>query len=174
MNITVPTFVPSLITGITSAVTTFKSPPKNREAMFDFAIAGPFAGIIASVVALYFGLQFTLYSTAEAAAQFPALPLEILRQSTLGGGIIEYMLGAGALAVPGGSEGTSAISSITIPLHPVAIAGYISLIVNALALLPIGSKFVMCFTPLACSFDLSLYLLLFFTLVQLRTVVVLP
>lgn len=142
--------------------------------MFDFAIAGPFAGIIASVVALYFGLQFTLYSTAEAAAQFPALPLEILRQSTLGGGIIEYMLGAGALAVPGGSEGTSAISSITIPLHPVAIAGYISLIVNALALLPIGSKFVICFTPLACSFDLSLHLLLFFTLVQLRTVVVLP
>lgn len=109
--------------------------------MFDFAIAGPLAGIAASIVALYLGLEFTVFSTAEAAAQFPALPLEILRQSTLGGGIVEFMLGAGALAVPGGAEGTSAISSITIPLHPVAIAGYISLIVNSLALLPIGSEY---------------------------------
>lgn len=151
MNVTVPTFVPSLITGMTSTVTTFKSPPKNREAMFDFAIAGPLTGIAASIAALYLGLDFTLYSTAEASAQFPALPLEILRQSTLGGGIIESILGAGALSVPGGAEGTSAISSINISLHPVAIAGYIGLIVNALALLPIGSEYRYLFLVLHCS-----------------------
>ena len=141
MNITIPTFVPSLITGMTSTVTTFKSPPKNREAMFDFAVAGPLAGIAASILALYLGCEFTLFTTAEAYAQFPALPLEILRQSTLGGGIVEFILGAGALSVPGGAEGTSAIATINIPLHPVAIAGYMGLIVNSLALLPIGSKY---------------------------------
>lgn len=140
MNITVPTFVPSFITGMTSTVTTFKAPPKNREAMFDFAIAGPLVGIATSLAAMYFGLEFTVFSSADAYAQYPALPLEILRQSTLGGGIVEAILGTGALSVPGGAEGTSAISSINIPLHPVAIAGYIGLIVNSLALLPIGSE----------------------------------
>jgi membrane-associated protease RseP (regulator of RpoE activity) len=141
MNVTVPVFVPSVVTGMTSVVTTFKSPPKNKQAMFDFAVAGPLTGIAASIATMYFGLQFTVFSTAEAYAQFPALPLEILRQSTLGGGLIEFILGTGALSVPAGSEGTSAIASINIPLHPVAIAGYIGLIVNALALLPIGSEY---------------------------------
>jgi membrane-associated protease RseP (regulator of RpoE activity) len=141
MNVTVPVFVPSIITGMASVVTTFKSPPKNKQAMFDFAVAGPLTGIAASIVAMYLGLEFTVFSTSEAYAQFPALPLEILRQSTLGGGLIEFILGRGALNVPGGAEGTSAIASISIPLHPVAIAGYIGLIVNALALLPIGSEY---------------------------------
>jgi hypothetical protein len=141
MNVTVPIFVPSIVTGMTSVVTTFKSPPKNKQAMFDFAVSGPLTGIAASIIAMYLGLEFTIFSTAEAYAQFPALPLEILRQSTLGGGLIEFILGTGALSVPGGAEGTRAIASINIPLHPVAIAGYIGLIVNALALLPVGSEY---------------------------------
>lgn len=59
---------------------------------------------------------------------------------TLGGGIIEYFLGGGALSVPGGTEGTSAIASMKITLHPLAIAAYVGLIVNALSLIPIGSE----------------------------------
>ena len=94
-------------------------------------------GILASVAAVAVGSQLTLLSDP---ANLPCLPLDILRQSTLGGGIIDSILGAGILSVPGGSLGTPAIAAMTIPLHPVAIAGYISLIVNALALLPIGSK----------------------------------
>jgi hypothetical protein len=83
------------------------------------------------------GSQLTLLSDP---ATLPCLPLDILRQSTLGGGIIDSILGAGVLNVPGGSLGTAAVAGMTIPLHPVAIAGYISLFVNALSLLPIGSK----------------------------------
>jgi hypothetical protein len=139
MELTVPTFVPSLITGITSAVTTFKKPPKNKQAVFDFAIAGPLAGMAASLVALYFGCQFTAFTDPQSYAMFPAMPLEILRQSTLGGGVIEYVLGSGSLGVPDAALGSSAVASINIPLHPIAIAGYIGLIVNALALLPIGT-----------------------------------
>ena len=60
-------------------------------------------------------LDVTVSSTAEAYAQFPELPIEILRQRTLGGGLIEFSLGTGALGVPGGSEGTSAIACINIP-----------------------------------------------------------
>lgn len=108
--------------------------------MFDFAVAGPLAGIVASLATLYFGLQLTVFTDQQTYAAFPALPLEILRQSTLGGGIIETFLGNGALSVPGGMQGTAAIASMKIALHPLAIAGYVGLIVNALSLVPIGSK----------------------------------
>ena len=132
-----PTFVPSIITGITSSVTAIKSPPKNKAAMFDFAVAGPLAGILGSLAAIYVGTQFT---AAMDPATLPALPLEILRQSTLGGGIIEGILGNGVLNIPEGALGSQAVATMNLPLHPVAVAGYISLVVNALAVLPIGSK----------------------------------
>ena len=105
--------------------------------MFDFAIAGPLVGSLASLGAIAIGSQLTLVSDP---ATLPALPLEILRQSTLGGGVIEGILGSGSLSVPPGSLGTAAVSGMTVPLHPVALAGYISLFVHALSLLPIGSK----------------------------------
>ena len=108
--------------------------------MFNYAINGTLTGIAALIVAMYLGLEFTIFSTAKAYAQFPALPLKILRQSTLSGGLIEFILGMGVLNIPAGAKGTRAIASINIPLHPVAITGYIGLIVNALALLPVGSK----------------------------------
>ena len=133
-----PTFVPSLFTGITSTVTTFRTPPKNTASMFDYAAAGPVAGIITSVLAIAVGCQIT--SVTSDASLFPALPLEILRQSTLGGGIIEFVLGYDALSLPRAAIGTAAVAGMTVPLHPIAIAGFISLIINALALLPVGSK----------------------------------
>ena len=104
--------------------------------MFDFSVAGPLIGMLASLAAVALGSQFTV---AADPAYLPSLPLEILRQSTLGGGIINYILGNGALSVPEGAKGTEVIASMMIPLHPVAIAGYIGLVVNALSMLPIGS-----------------------------------
>ena len=133
VKLSVPVFVPSLITGITSTVTTFKTLPKNKNDMFDISAAGPLAGVVASTIALAIGAQLTLVSDP---AILPALPLDILRQSTLGGAIIDNII-PGSLYVPDGAP----TAGITIPLHPIAIAGYVSLIVNALALLPIGSKY---------------------------------
>jgi hypothetical protein len=110
MKISFPTLVPSLITGTTSTVTTFKEPPKNKEAMFDFAIAGPLVGILASVIAITIGSQLTISSDP---ATLPALPLDILRQSTLGGGIIDGIM-KGSLYAPDGAP----TSGILINLHP--------------------------------------------------------
>ena len=120
---------------MTGTVTQFKEPPKSKEAMFDVSIAGPLAGMIASIAALVVGAQLTLVSDQSL---LPSLPLDILRQSTLGGGIIDAILGAGALRVPPGAE-LSQTAGMTVSLHPVAVAGYIGLIVNGLALLPIGT-----------------------------------
>ena len=94
--------------------------------------------MLASLGALVIGSQLTLASDPSL---LPALPLDILRQSTLGGGIIDSILGGGALNVPLGAEASQAVAGMTVSLHPVAIAGYIGLILNGLALLPIGSKF---------------------------------
>jgi len=105
--------------------------------MFDFAVSGPLAGMIASSLALIVGSQLT---AAADPALFPSMPLEILRQSTLGGGIIEGILGNDILSIPDGARGTAAVNAMTVPLHPVALAGYFGLVVNALAVLPIGSK----------------------------------
>lgn len=105
--------------------------------MFDFAVSGPLAGIVASTIALVVGAQLTAVTDP---ASFPALPLEILRQSTLGGGIIEAILGNDILSIPEGARGSELVNGMTVPLHPVALAGYFGLVVNALALLPIGSK----------------------------------
>lgn len=134
VKLSAPTLVPSLVTGITSSVTSFKSLPKNREALFDISLAGPLLGVIASLVALAIGSQLTLSSDP---ATLPSLPIDILRQSTLGGSIIDTII-QGALYVPDGASS----SGLMVSLHPLAVAGYISLIVNALALLPVGSKSV--------------------------------
>ena len=104
--------------------------------MFDFAVAGPLIGLICSCAAIAVGAQLTL---TAAQADLPALPLNILRQSTLGGAIIDGVLG-NVLYVPPGALGTPEVASMTVGLHPVAVAGYISLVINALSLLPVGSK----------------------------------
>lgn len=141
LNVTVPAFVPSFATGTTSTVTNLKSSPKDRNQLFDFAVAGPLVGMLASLGVLYLGLQLTAQSDPQTMALFPALPLEILRQSSLGGGLIESVLGNGVLSVPDGAVGSQAVSTINIPLHPVAIAGFMSIFVNALSVLPIGGMY---------------------------------
>ena len=83
---------------------------------------------------MYSGLELTAFMGPEAQSQLPSLPLQLLRSSALAGGMVEWLLGDGILA-PGGG---------TILLHPFAIAGFVGLISNAIALLPIGSKWLLC------------------------------
>lgn len=90
---------------------------------------------------LFYGLILTATSEADAMPTLPGLPLEILRQSSLGGGLVELVLGNGVLSVPASSsEAAQALATTMITLHPLAVAGFVSLFVNALALVPIGSK----------------------------------
>jgi len=140
MNVTFPTLVPSIVTGITSAVTSLKTPPKNKESLFDFALAGPLTGIAVSIAFLFYGLDATASMDAASYANLPALPLQFLRQSSLGGGIIDSVI-PGLLNLPDAVRGSATVSGINIPLHPIAIAGYLGLLINAMNLLPVGRKF---------------------------------
>jgi Zn-dependent protease len=127
-----PTLVPSPAIGLTSSITRFKSSPKNRQQLLDFALAGPWAGIVSSMIALLVGLQLTASMDAASFAQLPALPTAFLQASTLISSIIDNYLDNGLMQAPD--------PTLPIPLHPAAIAGYAGLMYNALNLVPYGSK----------------------------------
>ncbi|KAL7457665.1 hypothetical protein ACHAWC_010441 [Mediolabrus comicus] len=137
-EISVPTLVPSILSGITSSITTLKSSPKNRQELLEFAVAGPLTGMICSIFVLSYGLILTATADPSAIQSFPGLPLAILRQSSLGGGLIDIFLGNGVLNVPASAEAAQALASTMIALHPLAVAGFFGLLVNALALVPVG------------------------------------
>ena len=113
---------------------------QNRQDLLDFAVAGPLTGMVCSIILLSYGVVLTASADAATYQSFPGLPLLLLRQSSLGGGIIDIFLGNGVLNVPMSAEGTQALATTLIPLHPFAVAGYFSLIVNALSMIPAGSE----------------------------------
>jgi Zn-dependent protease len=114
------------------AQTRLKESPKNLSSLFDFAFVGPFVGILASLAFLVVGLQATASVDPEAAQFLPALPVSVIKLSSLGGAIVDYFMGGdGSVTL---QDPTTAIS-----LHPYAIAGFTSLMINSLELLPLGS-----------------------------------
>ena len=135
-----PTLVPSLDAGLTGAITSLEAPPKDKQSLFDFAIAGPLTGLGVSVVLMYIGMFLSSSMDAAAFSDLPALPLSLLRQSSLAGGIIDS-ISPGLLTVPDAALGTKALADINISLHPLTIAGYLGLMTNAINLLPVGSKY---------------------------------
>eukprot|EP00956_Cyclotella_meneghiniana_P033018 scaffold92765_cov67-Cyclotella_meneghiniana.AAC.5 len=137
-EVTVPTFIPSVISGITGSITSLKTSPKNKSDLLLFGVSGPLTSMIGSLLLEVYGLALTASADAQSLQSFPGLPLALLRQSSLGGGIVDLVLGNGILNVPSSIEGTNMLASTIIPLHPFAIAGFVSLLVNALALVPVG------------------------------------
>ena len=117
--------------------------------MFDIAASGPLLGSIASLGALVVGSQLTLSTDPSL---LPSLPVDILRQSMLGGGIVDTII-KGSLYVPDGAPS----ADLMVSLHPLAVAGYISLIVNALAMLPVGSKYRASSIQILCNFFSHFY-----------------
>jgi hypothetical protein len=87
-----------------------------------------------SFALLLTGLEIT--SSMDMNAQLPALPVDLIRASSLGGGMVQFFLGNGVV-MP--DQGPAAM----IELHPFAIAGFVGCMVNSLALLPLGRKFLL-------------------------------
>jgi hypothetical protein len=132
-DIGLPTSIPSIQLGLLGSVTPIKSPPPSLISMFDFALAGPIAGLGVSMIFLLYGLQVTASMSASELAQLPALPVELVRSSALAGGLVEEVLGKATLF------GSATTAGSILPLHPLAISGFVGVVSNALALLPLGS-----------------------------------
>lgn len=124
---TLPYFMPvPFFLGTFGAFIQMRSPVPNRKALFDVGIAGPLAGFIVTLPLLIWGLAHSdvvplsdasrLFNFESINPRFSFL-LTILSKLALG------------------SEFTD---QSAINLHPVAIAGYVGLIVTALNLIPVG------------------------------------
>ncbi len=124
---TLPYFLPiPFFLGTFGAFISIKSPTPHRKALFDVAVAGPWGGFIASIPILIWGLALsdvvnvtkttTMLDFQALDPRFSCL-LAIISKIALGD-----KLGVGE----------------AISLHPMAIAGYIGLIITALNLMPVG------------------------------------
>ncbi|KMW70187.1 site-2 protease family protein [Limnoraphis robusta] len=125
---TLPYFMPvPFFLGTLGAFIQMRSPLPNRKALFDVSVAGPWAGFIVTLPILMWGLAHSTVISAppdsvgildfDAINPSFSLLLTVLSKLTLG---------------------TELTATDAIDFHPVAIAGYLGLIVTAFNLLPVG------------------------------------
>ncbi|NBD15992.1 MAG: site-2 protease family protein [Cyanobacteria bacterium] len=124
---TLPYFIPvPFFLGTFGAFIQMRSPVPHRKALFDVAIAGPLGGFVMTVPLLLWGLSLSeIVSLSEDSALLNINSLDP-RSSLLMTVFCKIALGSEF-----GAEAA-------LDLHPVAIAGYIGLIVTALNLMPVG------------------------------------
>lgn len=103
-----------------------RSPIPNRKALFDVSIAGPIAGFLATLPLLYWGL-----------ANSQVVPMSektgIMNPDALNPNYSILLAVISKLAL-----GSQLTAKSAIDLHPVAVAGFLGLIVTALNLMPVG------------------------------------
>jgi len=129
---TTPWLLPCLGLPFMGAVTNLRESPKNLTALFDFAVAGPLFGLVTAMGFFVAGLQLGNLATPEMTQYYPALPVNVITISTLGGSFVDFFAGGEGFV-------TTQDPSEAVRLHPFAIAGFAGLVMNSLELLPIGA-----------------------------------
>ncbi len=128
---TLPYFIPVLPLpyfpfGTFGAFIQIRSPIPNRKSLFDVGIAGPIAGLVIAIPLLVWGLA---HSTVVALPERSTLfNFDALNPNFF---ILLALLSKLAL-------GSQLTANSAIDLHPVAIAGYLGLLITALNLMPVG------------------------------------
>jgi membrane-associated protease RseP (regulator of RpoE activity) len=117
----IPAPFPSLFfIGTFGAFIRMRRPPRTRREMFDIGAAGPWAGFIVAVIASIIGLarsQVTPLDTSQGGL--------FLGNSMLFWGVSRVVLGVNP-------------NNVNVNVHPIALAGWIGLLVTAINLLPVG------------------------------------
>ncbi|MCZ8250011.1 MULTISPECIES: site-2 protease family protein [unclassified Microcystis] len=124
---TLPYFIPfPFFLGTFGAFIQMRSPVPTRKALFDVAVAGPLGGIIIAIPLLFWGLS--LSEIVPLTNQSSLLNFQYLNPQ------FSFLLSILAkLAL-----GSNLIAGKAIHLHPLAVAGYVGIIVTALNLMPVG------------------------------------
>jgi membrane-associated protease RseP (regulator of RpoE activity) len=113
---TLPYFIPiPFFLGTFGAFIQMRSPVPTRKALFDVAVAGPLGGIIIAIPLLFWGLS--LSEIVPLTNQSSLLNFQALNPQ------FSFFL---------------SIVGKAIHLHPLAVAGYVGIIVTALNLMPVG------------------------------------
>jgi membrane-associated protease RseP (regulator of RpoE activity) len=124
---TLPYFIPvPFFLGTFGAFIQMRSPVPNRKALFDLSIAGPLAGFVVTLPLLIWGLA---HSTV---VPLPAQP-GMLNPDALNPNYSFLVALLSKLVL-----GTQLTGNKAIDLHPVAVAGFLGLVVTALNLMPVG------------------------------------
>ena len=124
---TLPYFIPVLsFLGTFGAFIRMQSPVPNRKSLFDISIAGPIAGLIVTIPLLIWGLSHS--SIVPLSEDSGILSIDSLNPTF---SFLLTLLSKLAL-------GAKLTYNKSIDLHPVAVAGYIGLVVTAYNLMPIG------------------------------------
>lgn len=124
---TLPYFIPvPFFLGTFGAFIQMRSPVPNRKALFDLSIAGPLAGFVVTLPLLIWGLAHS--TVVPIPEQSEMLDPDALKPSY---SLLLALLSKLAL-------GNQLTQGKAIDLHPVALAGFLGLVVTALNLMPVG------------------------------------
>jgi len=117
---------PPFILGTLGAFISIREPFPDKKALFDVGASGPLAGFAASIPITVVGLYLSLHS--------PVVPLTYCGVTVLGTNYGSLIIGTGlfwglfSLFLP----------TTLINLHPLALAGWVGILVTAINLLPAG------------------------------------
>ncbi len=118
-------FPPAIFAGTLGAYTQKRSPVPHRKALFDIAISGVVTGLVITIPILLWGLAHSEIVPVETGNIFDFEALDP-RFSFLFAVLAKLALGSKLSA------------GMAINLHPVAVAGYLGLLITAVHLMPVG------------------------------------
>jgi len=122
-SVSLPYFIPAppplFLFGTLGAVIRMRSPARDRNSLFDIAVAGPLAGLIVALPALWIGLRWSRVGVVPEGGGMTFGDSLLMRFMT-------YLVFGD---IPGGMD---------VFVHPVALAGWVGLFVTALNLFPVG------------------------------------
>ncbi|KAI4348488.1 hypothetical protein L6164_009207 [Bauhinia variegata] len=124
VKLSIPYFIPNITLGSFGAITQFKSILPDRSTQVDISISGPFAGAVLSFSMFAVGLL--LSSNPEATGDLVQVPSMLFQGSLLLGLISRATLGYAAM------------HAATVSIHPLVIAGWCGLTIQAFNMLPVG------------------------------------
>ncbi|MBP0040456.1 MAG: site-2 protease family protein [Roseofilum sp. SBFL] len=124
---TLPYFIPiPFFLGTFGAFIQIRSPIPHRKALFDVGIAGPLAGLMVTIPIFMWGLsQSDVISASENTSMFN---FDSLNPKAT---VLLAILSKIAL-------GNQLTTDMAVNLHPVAVAGFLGLVITALNLVPVG------------------------------------
>ena len=122
-SVSPPFFIPApppiFLFGTLGAVIRMRSPARDRNSLFDIAVAGPLAGLIVAIPALLVGLRWSYVSVVPPGTGMTFGDSLLMR-------LLTYLVFGD---IPAGMD---------VIVHPVALAGWVGLFVTALNLFPVG------------------------------------
>ncbi|MFX1539244.1 MAG: site-2 protease family protein [Promethearchaeota archaeon] len=131
VDASLPYFIPGFYYGTFGALIVQRTPPPNRDSLFDLGVSGPVVGFVVAVVVLVFGLWLSPILSPSELAQLTAF-LQTINEpvGTLPTPILfDLIWSVMTIGIPAG---------YTAYIHPVAFAGWVGFLITSLNYFPIG------------------------------------